>query len=205
MGGIKAQYDSVAGKAIYNAVAGKQQVISNSIPAVCTDFCSGTQPSFIDVTFVDLVDCTACFSSFATFFKVTVAVASNINGNTYRLTKDAGNDCLYTYIELSADPLAPFGAVGEYGGSSCVAPIIIQGMDELYIELEFISSTTFSLTCYVRDSAPVANFRVFHRTPLSKPDDDCFSIEDTYNNYSSCGTEGGFTTACEDGTATITL
>lgn len=107
---IKVQFNPSTLKVLYNPSTGKLQTTKNEIPASC-EYCTDTQPAWIDVTFSDFIDVSCCpeigensyaFENFASFF----------NGNTYRAFHDG-------YCEYSNVILDPIGIEKHYFNRTC--------------------------------------------------------------------------------------
>ncbi len=201
MGRVKAQYNNVTGKAKYTAGTSKQQVVSNSEATDCT-YCTSTQPAYIDVTFSGLTDCAGCYLSFAGGYRsVTTAVATNINGNTYRLTQTDGFfHCLW---DLAVG--GSYGVSKTYSDSGCTNLLRTDTYDEVFIALEFQSATTFGVSARVRIAGSPPTFPAYCFIATgTMATNDCFDIEGTLSNTVTC-TEPTFRVVCSGGTAMITL
>lgn len=201
------QYNNATGKAKYTAGTGKVQIVEpNSIPAVCA-YCTSTQPAYIDITFANLSDCTACYAIILNSFQLTSTIDSTINGNTYRLTKSGGNDCLYTHT-ISYSPALT--ANKWFGSTVCGGSPTAQTASSLIIELRYLSATTYSVLIKATwlGGASGTSTEMFRHDGGTITSGDCFDLDGDIlsNDYTSCGYSGsGALQLCEDGTATLTL
>ncbi len=201
MGIIKAQYDPATGKAIYDAVSGKQQIAEpNSQPSAgkCAN-CTDVQPVFIDVTFSGITDCTNC-SAYGGFYRNNISVASAFNGNTFRVTAPAGGVAWCVYVNTAG---GSYGSADVWSNSDCTGVVGTPTYDTLDMALQFTSATTYTLIVNIT----VAGFptvRVFTSSGTIASGD-CFDLDgDIISNTNNCSTTSP-PVFCDNGTATITL
>ncbi len=201
MGRVKAQYNSVTGKASYTVATGKQQVSVNSFGSAPCAQCATDQPLFIDVSFNDIVDCTGCCTVGVGSIPMDLVLADKLNGNTFRLTKHPTTDCLY----FAVTNFTPQVRNRYTMSTNCTGSFSTHSIDDLQIQLFYDTATTFILQAAGNFASPILGVIVFKRTGISRTSGDCFDIEGLVTNTTSCCTVGVSVDVCSGGTATITL